>query len=252
MLEAYRNGTYLDGTPRATVVAVEPLRGAVTFAPQYYGQLYNSISISSNASTISSNNWQLYNTASSSWTTYTSNSTGWYYPSIRQNMYTLADAQRDMGERQLLNYLEQQVRQERAAQSAERVRRSALVDGAQRRSRELLFSCLTEEQRKSVESPRKCFRVVSDMGGIFEIEYGRMHNVFALDHNGARVEEWCVTPLGDFPIWDVMLAQKLALETDSVALADRANIRDLKTGRMVRHAAVQYRYSQPEYLLAAE
>lgn len=127
----------------------------------------------------------------------------------------------------------------------------ALTDGAERRARDLLLSCLTEEQRRTLERS-DCFRCVSDLGEIFEITKRRVHGVFKLDARGIRTQEWCVTPFGEFPLYDVMLAQKLALETDSRALAARANIRDLVTGRYVSQADLQFSFGrQPDYLLQA-
>lgn len=113
------------------------------------------------------------------------------------------------------------------------------------------MSCLTPAQREDLEKLHR-FRCVSDMGDVFEIEAHRMHNVFALNAQGKRVQEWCVTPHGNFPVYDVMLAQKLALETDSLALADRANITDLHTGRMVHRASLQFSHArEADYLLEA-
>lgn len=79
-----------------------------------------------------------------------------------------------------------------------------------------------------------------------------MHNIFLLNDQGRRVQEWCVTPFGNFPVYDIMLAQKLALETDSAALRIRANITDLTTGRMVYQAQVQFSFErEADYLLLA-
>lgn len=122
---------------------------------------------------------------------------------------------------------------------------------ALQRSKDLLMSCLTEAQRDSLERFAK-FRCVSDVGDVYEIEAHRMHNIFLLDAQGRRVQEWCVTPCGNFPVYDVMLAQKLALETDSSALADQANITDLRSGRMIRQADRQYTpFAEADYLRLA-
>lgn len=124
-------------------------------------------------------------------------------------------------------------------------------DSSQQRSKDLLMSCLTEAQRDSLERFAK-FRCVSDVGDVYEIEAHRMHNIFLLDAQGRRVQEWCVTPCGNFPVYDVMLAQKLALETDSFALADQANITDLRSGRMLRQAERQYTpFAEADYLRLA-
>lgn len=119
------------------------------------------------------------------------------------------------------------------------------------RARELLLGCLTAEQRESFERAHS-FLVVSNKGNVFRVRQGRVHNIHRLNAAGEPVEEWCVTPFGEIPVYDVMLMQKLALETDEDGLARRANITLARSGQMVRHAEVQYRPGmQPDYLRVA-
>lgn len=94
------------------------------------------------------------------------------------------------------------------------------------------------------------FLCVSDLGEIFEITTRRMHNVFRLNLQGRRVEEWCVTPFGNFPVYDIMLAQKLALETDSASLRERANVRDLVTGRLLYQSPLPFTFEREADYLA--
>jgi hypothetical protein len=67
----------------------------------------------------------------------------------------------------------------------------------------------------------KHFEVIgSDTGTRYRIRYGRMMNIDELDSAGDKVCEWCFLPGGNLAVGDVMLAQKIALETfESGALA---------------------------------
>ena len=81
------------------------------------------------------------------------------------------------------------------------------------------------------------FRVVSNLGDIFEIVQGRQHNIYKLNAQGVRVEEWCVH-VADWtvPNEDNMLAQKLCIETDIEDLYRQANVWCLPQ-RLMIHAA---------------
>jgi len=122
---------------------------------------------------------------------------------------------------------EQQAAYERQAaeyRATQEVRETARVSAVSR-AKELLLSCLTHEQRTLLEQ-RGVFRVVSNLGNIFEIVQGRQHNIFKLNAlTGVRIEEWCVhvAPY-DVPDFDNMLAQKLCIETDEDELRWQANV----------------------------
>jgi hypothetical protein len=58
---------------------------------------------------------------------------------------------------------------------------------------------------------------------LYRIRRDRQMNIDELDGRGARVAVWCFEPKGRLPIGDVMLAQKLALETDEQAALAIAN-----------------------------
>jgi hypothetical protein len=47
-------------------------------------------------------------------------------------------------------------------------------------------------------------------------------NVEELDEHGDRVTFWCFAPEGNLPLDDIMLAQKIALETDERAALEIA------------------------------
>ncbi len=129
---------------------------------------------------------------------------------------------------------------------------AAQRDEVELRARNLLLSCLTPEQRAMYEKEFK-FRVVSNLGNVFELHRKRMHGVFKLDMQGNRIEEWCVTPHGRIPVDDILLSQKLMLETDEAALRSESNIWDLsnaRLGQQIHRAALQYAgYNHPpDYL----
>ena len=67
----------------------------------------------------------------------------------------------------------------------------------------------------------KHFEVIgSDTGTRYRIRHARMMNIDELDSAGNKVCEWCFLPAGNLAVGDVMLAQKIALETyESGALA---------------------------------
>lgn len=61
---------------------------------------------------------------------------------------------------------------------------------------------------------RGYFEVVgSDSGKRYRIHAGASVNVCEIDERGRRQEGLCFMPIGSLPIGDVMLAQKVALET---------------------------------------
>lgn len=92
---------------------------------------------------------------------------------------------------------------------------------ARRRAQELLLSQLDAEQRAAFLT-RKAFRVVGADGKLYEIARGRQHNVFELDAQGRRRTEFCITH-ADLPDEDILVAQKLLLETDVARFRRIAN-----------------------------
>jgi hypothetical protein len=68
------------------------------------------------------------------------------------------------------------------------------------------------------------FEVTGSCGTLYRIRRDRQMNLDELDGAGSRVAVWCFGPEGHLPIDDVMLAQKIALETDeqgALAVANR-------------------------------
>jgi hypothetical protein len=77
----------------------------------------------------------------------------------------------------------------------------------------LLRSWLTPEQDKQWAA-RRDFEVIGcDTGIRYRLIYRAAMNVYELDPAGHPVAQWCFVPEGDLAIADVLLAQKIALET---------------------------------------
>ena len=82
---------------------------------------------------------------------------------------------------------------------------------AETKSRILLREWLTPEQLAQYARNR-CFEVIgSKTGKRYLIQEGRQQNVFELE---PPFRGWCFIPDGSLATGDVMLAQKIALETD--------------------------------------
>ena len=75
----------------------------------------------------------------------------------------------------------------------------------------------------------------SDSGTVYRIQYGKQANVEQLDNAGRPVCAWCFVPEGDLVAGDVMLAQKIALETNErAAIAIAIKYATLRTRRLTR------------------
>jgi hypothetical protein len=88
----------------------------------------------------------------------------------------------------------------------------------------LLQSWLSAEQAEQYSS-YGYFEVISDTGRRYRIRHGKMMNIDELDSVGNRLCEWCFLPVGKLAAGDVMLAQKIALETferQALAVANRS------------------------------
>jgi hypothetical protein len=88
----------------------------------------------------------------------------------------------------------------------------------------LLCSWLSPEQKKQWLSSGVFEVIGCDTGTRYLITYAGAMNVYQLDAAGRSVAQWCFMPKGDLAPGDVLLAQKIALETmerDVLALANR-------------------------------
>ena len=98
-----------------------------------------------------------------------------------------------------------------------------LENTAQARGLRLLRSWLSPEQRAQFDS-EGIFEVIgSDSGKRYRICYGTSTNVHEIDPDGRLGTGWCFVPTGGLVAGDVMLAQKIALETCERAALTVAN-----------------------------
>ena len=77
----------------------------------------------------------------------------------------------------------------------------------------LLRAWLTPEQATQWDARHEFEVIGCDTGTRYRIKRGRAMNVHQLDCTGRDVARWCFTPEGGVVTGDVLLAQKIALET---------------------------------------
>lgn len=107
----------------------------------------------------------------------------------------------------------------------QRVRRRALAK-AEDRARALLHRYLTKEQRLELRKTRG-FTMRGKDGRTYHVTLGSSTNIF-VEHEGAKYA-LCVIPKEALPTHDVVLAQKVMLETDPEAFLRLARVRNTKT-----------------------
>lgn len=122
---------------------------------------------------------------------------------------------------------EHQLISQRMRRADEDLRRSFYGDPvdteAEKKGLALLKSWLTPEQAKQYEAD-KAFEVTGgETGKRYRIRHGRQMNIEELDQSGKRVCGWCFLPQGQLVVGDVMLAQKVSLETNERAALAIAN-----------------------------
>jgi hypothetical protein len=104
-----------------------------------------------------------------------------------------------------------------------RERYKAFEDLREARGIALLREWLSSEQQAQFDAS-KCFDVVGcDSGRRYRIHHAAGTNVHEIDDAGRAVMGWCFVPSGDLVAGDVMLAQKIALETNERAALAVAN-----------------------------
>ncbi len=91
---------------------------------------------------------------------------------------------------------------------------------ADAKARVLLERALTPQQRRDLFAKR-CF-YVKGKRFTYRIREGHSGNVDALDSSGRVVSRLCAHPLGRVPVYDMMLAQKLWIETDENMFLEKA------------------------------
>jgi hypothetical protein len=99
---------------------------------------------------------------------------------------------------------------------------------AEKRAMVLLRSWLTPEQDKQWVARREFEVIGCDTGTRYRITHRAVMNVHQLDPAGHTVSQWCFAPEGGLAPGDILLAQKIALETMErkvLALANRQPFR---------------------------
>jgi hypothetical protein len=92
--------------------------------------------------------------------------------------------------------------------------REEILQNTEARGLTLLKQWLSDNQREQFEALGYFDVVGSSSGTRFRIRHGSALNVYELDESGNAKTGWCFLPIGGLVAGDVMLAQKIALETD--------------------------------------
>ena len=95
---------------------------------------------------------------------------------------------------------------------------------AEQKALDLLKQWLSSAQLAQYESDGHFEVTGCHSGKRYRIRRGRQMNIYELDMHGAQIAVWCFGPEECLPMGDVMLAPKIALETDehaTLALANR-------------------------------
>jgi hypothetical protein len=106
---------------------------------------------------------------------------------------------------------------------AMRERQKTIKDIRKARGITLLREWLSPEQQAQFDTS-KCFDVIGcDSGKRYRIRHGTGTNIHEIDAAGRPIMGWCFVPNGELVAGDVMLAQKIALETNERAALAAAN-----------------------------
>jgi hypothetical protein len=104
-----------------------------------------------------------------------------------------------------------------------RERYNAIKDVREARGITLLREWLSPMQRAQFDASKSFDVVGCDSGRRYRILYGRVTNVHEIDDSGQPVTGWCFVPSEHLVTGDVMLAQKIALETNERTTLAAAN-----------------------------
>jgi hypothetical protein len=107
------------------------------------------------------------------------------------------------------------------------------------RARRLLRDWLSPEQRAQFDAEGYFEVTGSHTGRRYRIHQGTVSNVLEVDEEGKPKIGWCFVPERALVAGDVMLAQKIALETDEMAvlaLANRFSLKPPRRPHVVRRA----------------
>ena len=120
--------------------------------------------------------------------------------------------------------LAQYIREVQAARERYRARFATREE----RGVNLLREWLSPEQRAQFDSKRYFDVIGCDSGKRYRIHFGETTNVHEIGDDDLPSVGWCFMPVGFLVAGDVMLAQKIALETyeyGALAVANRCPIR---------------------------
>jgi len=120
--------------------------------------------------------------------------------------------------------LAQYIREVQAARERYRARFATREE----RGVNLLREWLSPEQRAQFDAKRYFDVIGCDSGKRYRIHYGETTNVHELGDDDLPSVGWCFMPEGSLVAGDVMLAQKIALDTHeyrALAVANRSPIR---------------------------
>ena len=120
--------------------------------------------------------------------------------------------------------LAQYIREVQAARKRYRARFATREE----RGVNLLREWLSPEQRAQFDAKRYFDVIGCDSGKRYRIHYGETTNVHEIGDDDLPSIGWCFMPVGSLVAGDVMLAQKIALETyeyGALAVANRSPIR---------------------------
>jgi hypothetical protein len=115
-----------------------------------------------------------------------------------------------------------------------RERYRAMMDAREARGITLLREWLSPTQRAQFDAAKYFDVVGCDSGRRYRIHYGKVTNVHQIDEAGRPVMGWCFVPSGGLVAGDVMLVQKIALETNeqtTLVVANRFNVQAPGEGR---------------------
>jgi hypothetical protein len=105
---------------------------------------------------------------------------------------------------------------------------------AEQKADTLLRSWLTPEQVKCWESQKQIEVIGSHTGTRYRIRRALAMNIDELDSSGKVISQWCFAPQGDLALGDVIVAQKIALETMEAKALASANRRLILAGGVLR------------------
>jgi hypothetical protein len=106
--------------------------------------------------------------------------------------------------------------------------------GSAARGLRLLRDWLSPQQRAQFDRTGYFEVVGSHTGKRYRVHYGATTNVHEIDEIGRPKVGWCFVPEGYLVPGDVMLAQKIALETDELRVLKLANEFPVRSPRRVR------------------